>query len=61
MAEEPDPGPDAVGDLREEIEASGIVGLPQQQRDEIFFRIHALATEHGGLTETYVGVLNVAR
>jgi len=56
------PGPDAVGDLREEIEASRLfheVTVRRHLWDGS--RIHALVTEHGGVTETYVGVLNVAR
>ena len=85
------PAPDDVGDLREEIEASGLFSevtvrrhfwdveytadeyiallgtyspmleLPPGQRDELLSRLHALITEHRGLTKTYVGVLNVAR
>jgi SAM-dependent methyltransferase len=86
------PAPDDVGDLREEIEASGLFDevivrrhlwninytadefvallgtysrmllLPESQRDELCSRIHALVTEHGGVvTQTNLGVLNVAR
>lgn len=85
------PAPDQVGDLREEIEASGLfsdvtvhrhlwdveytadeyiavlgtyspmLSLPEEQRDEICSRMHALVTEHGGLTKTHLGTLNVAR
>jgi hypothetical protein len=88
----PPPAPEEVGDLREEIEASGlfdevfvrrhlwnvdytadeyvallgtyspILSLPQRQRDELCSRVHAFITEHGGLiTQTNLGVLNVAR
>lgn len=85
------PAPDEVGDLREEIEASGlfsdvtvrthlwdveytadgyvamldthspVLALPEEQRHEIYSRLRALITEHGGVTKTYAGVLNVAR
>jgi SAM-dependent methyltransferase len=85
------PAPEEVGDLREEIEASGLfdevivrqhlwsvdytadefvallgtyspmLSLPERQRDEIYSRLHAFITEHGGLTQTNLGVLNVAR
>jgi SAM-dependent methyltransferase len=87
----PPPAPDDVGDLREEIEVSGLFDevivrrhlwsvdytadefvallgtysrmlmLPERQRNELYSRLHALITEHGGLTQTNLGVLNVAR
>ena len=40
---------------------SPMLSLPETQRHEIYSRIHALVTEHGGVTKTNLGVLNVAR
>jgi len=40
---------------------SPMLALPDEQRREIYSQLHTLITEHGGLTETYAGVLNVAR
>jgi SAM-dependent methyltransferase len=40
---------------------SPMLAMPQEERREIYTRVHRLVTEHGGITETYAGVLNVAR
>jgi hypothetical protein len=40
---------------------SPMLALPDDKRREIYNRLRPLITEHGGLTETYAGVLNVAR
>jgi SAM-dependent methyltransferase len=40
---------------------SPMLALPDEKRREIYARLHTLITAHGGLTETYAGVLNVAR
>jgi SAM-dependent methyltransferase len=40
---------------------SPMLALPDEQRREIYARLRPLITEHCGLTETYAGVLNVAR
>ena len=38
-----------------------MLALPDEERREIYSRLRPLITEHGGLTETYAGVLSVAR